>query len=686
MWGRRVLNPKAVVKANVPTLTSVKQETGTKLTATLAAPVEKVDLTDVTLVRDESHSVIAVKSVTVDTADATKLSIETYVSMTDGKSYTLTYTAQDEAKTQSTATFTATDGKIASFKLSTETIPANKATTIKYSALDATGVVIYEKSIDDKGDGIDIDVATDNGYLDGAKLTLFEVGNTAKVTVSYHTYNYDAEGNETGLVKNEFNVTAVDSSVAVSDVKYTIVNAGTVPAWENVTVNTKLAMNDDKVARFQVKDTNGDDITADCGYTVESSNDTVVLASGEVSGDVSLVPVKEGSAYLVLKDGTKTVSTLAITVVKARALATFTLDKTSVAIAQTAGTDDPGSVSIAFTAKDQYGEDIKVAVATDNKTKPAKAEGHVNAVSSTINGDSAKGTIAIDTNAATAGTYTYTATATAGEVSRTRTFTVNVKAENKTSTYEMQFVKGKNAVSGAAATKTLDTTVNKDSDTADSVISVNLIKRSNGVIIGAATDVTLKSITVKGSNGKTYADTSVSKIVSSAAISGSAIENYKGNGVDIAGDGHVVNITAVSCVGNTFTKNLPAGSYTVTLKVRKAGETTDKTITGTFKVEDKQPALVATVLKTNSDSSDINSVLADKDFVKYVYGGVTQQTNDDNAVSVPTVYAKANGKTIVVSKATVTVALGGGKYVNIDVPVSRVFTTTSDWGGNIVAP
>lgn len=674
---------KAVVKANVPTLTSVKQEAGTKLTATLAAPVEKVDLADIALVHDESHAVIAVKSVTIDTADATKLNIETYVDMTDGKSYTLTYTAQDEAKTQSTATFTATDGKIASFALSTATIPANKATTIKYSALDANGIVIYEKAVNDKAEGIDIDVASDNGYLDDdGKLTLLEVGNTAKVTVSYHTYNYDAQGNETGLIKNEFTVTAVDSSVAVSEVKYTLVDdETTVPAWENVTVNTRLAMGDNKWARFQIKDSNGDDITNDCEYTVESSNDNIVIASGEAKGAVSLVPVKEGSAYLVLKDNNKTVTTLAITVVRERTLATFTLDKTSVAIATDAADGTAGTVSIGFSAKDQYGDDITVDIANPEPRSNATAATNVHPVLSTNSGS--KGAINIHTTGAAAGTYTYNVVASKGEVSRTRTFTVNVRTVSGTPTYLLQFVKGENAVSGAAATQTLNTTVTKDSDAA-SVISVNLVKRSNNVISGSANGVTLKSIIVRGSNGTRYADTTVTNTVSSAAVTKAAIENFKDTTTDSAG--HVVNITAVSLAGDTFTKNLPAGSYTVTLKFND-GSKDDKTVTGTFKVEDKQPALTASVLKTNAGSeNNIYTVLGDKNFVKYVYGGVTQGT-DSTPVEITKVYGNRNGRSCVVNRATVKVKVADNVFVNINVSINRVFTTTSgEWVGDIEKP
>ena len=174
---------KVVVKEEAPKVATIKevaQNTATKLTATLATAIEKVDLADLNIVRDDSNSVIAVKSATIDSADATKLVIETYAEMTDGKSYTVTYTAQDEAKTQSSAKFTATDGTIADFALSTTSITANKATTIKYSALDAKNVVIYEKEITDKPSGIDIDVTCDNGYQDGSKLVLINAGNNVE--------------------------------------------------------------------------------------------------------------------------------------------------------------------------------------------------------------------------------------------------------------------------------------------------------------------------------------------------------------------------------------------------------------------------------------------------------------------------------------------------------------------------
>ena len=93
--------PKVVVKAEAPKvakLTEVAQVSATKLTATLAIPVEKAEIADVKIIRDENNAVIAVKSVALDATDKTKLTIETYADLTDGKAYTVPYTAQTEDK------------------------------------------------------------------------------------------------------------------------------------------------------------------------------------------------------------------------------------------------------------------------------------------------------------------------------------------------------------------------------------------------------------------------------------------------------------------------------------------------------------------------------------------------------------------------------------------------------------
>ena len=50
--------------------------------------------------------------------------------MKDGKEYTVTYTASDEAKTASKVNFVATDAKIAKLAISAATISANDSTEV----------------------------------------------------------------------------------------------------------------------------------------------------------------------------------------------------------------------------------------------------------------------------------------------------------------------------------------------------------------------------------------------------------------------------------------------------------------------------------------------------------------------------------------------------------------------------
>ena len=609
--------------------------------------------------------------------------------MTDGKTYTVTFTAQDEAKTQSSAKFTATDGTIADFALSTTSITANKATTIKYSALDAKSIVIYEKEITDKPSGIDIDVTCDNGYVDGAKLVLINAGNTAKVVVTYHTYKYDTEGNETGVIKKEFTITAVDASATVSNFGYTVVGATTdTPAWENLTANTKLSMSDStKYVKFQIKDSNNENVTSSCGYTVESSNNNILLASGDVATYATVVPVAEGTAYLILKDGSKTITTLPITVVAKRVIGSFTLDKASVSIATSAAAATtgvpaaPGTTFISYSVKDQYGDTMSGAT-IDEITCVSKPS--TTATTPTVT-DNGTGKLLISTDSADKGTYTYKVVAKAGDKTQTKSFSVNVVSPSGNTDYVLQFVGTSDSAEGTNAISSMDATVNKD-NTGSKTISVNIAKRQSGVIVGGLdlSTVTVSAISVIGSDGKTYAK---SGSTSCAAITNTELTNALGA---TDSDGKLFNVNVVDALAETMNtnplvvKNLAAGAYTVKvdLKENVSGKEVTRTVTGTFKITDSQPTLTANVLATNcTNKANLESVFEDKDFVKYVYGGVTQADNDVQFVEVDG-DSKKNGKNYVVKKVTVAVPVPGAStltYVKMTVPVNRVFTNSVDW-------
>ena len=91
------------------------------------------------VVRTEGNVVIPVKGVVYDD-DKTGATIELYNGVTDAKEYTVTYQDTDEAKTESTATFTASDNKVNDIKLK-----VFKACEYQYFGNEAPGTVLCVK-------------------------------------------------------------------------------------------------------------------------------------------------------------------------------------------------------------------------------------------------------------------------------------------------------------------------------------------------------------------------------------------------------------------------------------------------------------------------------------------------------------------------------------------------------------
>ena len=700
---KKIYTPKVVVKAVAPVtpvdettkLSTVTQKAGNTFEVTLNKAVSSAAISDFSIVRDESNAIVAVNTAKIDDKDATKITLTTYETLTDGKSYTVTYTAADEAKTQSSLQFTATDGTIDSLNLTPLEITAGKATTIKYQTIDKNGVVLSEKSIGAPATGIEVNTTNNDGYYTSAgNLYLTNVNDSATIVVSYHTYKY-VDGKEDGVIEKTFTVKAIDSAAAAS-YDYTIAKSAPYN-WATAKKNTMIAMEDTTYkAYIRIKDANGDALNSAQAmeYSVESSNNNVLIAAGTVDGAIELTPVAQGSAYLVISKDGKNVTSLPVTVGAKRVLTSVKVDNASVTIATDSAvdgitTDKIGQAKVTAKTYDQYGEEIS-ALTPDftNTAKPAASTG------SEVDID--KSTGVITTTAAPVGTYSYKTsyTDTYGNT-KSGVFSVRVVAPgNKVSTIKLATVEAKDSsTAGYGTTRSVETTFNGGSKDSQEIHVYAVGIGNSGVIVSGSplsTAVSVSAIKVTGSDGTVYAATGAGvKTVTSQAIDDTALQSAL-----TAGDKNgALTIKVRNVASSNVRKYLPAGTYTVTYTVKDATKSTvaTRTYSTQFTVKDEQPATTVKVVEPNIGSTDIKAAFENADYAVFSYDGVELTANGSSAIASGAVKAvigatatngtKATVKSVVVA---IPVTVDGTAYtIDTVVPVNVTFTGTSSAFTNV---
>jgi len=366
-------------------LLSVKQTAANKLSLTFSKDVSKtLKVSDFALEDVVNHSIQAVKGLSFS-KDGKVATLETYLSFTDKREYKLSYDKKDY-------NFTASVGEVASIALKTDKVVFNEETAIKYALYDANGIDITSV-VDDSRVVVESEIKNGNGYTtdNGKKITLFNKGDNAEVTVTYHTYKYENGAEVTVSVKGTIVAVDVLEGELGNYEAYTI--AKSEPNWNKLTPVTRIAVGDgDEYDIFlRVKDA-ADKYIAQKDITYKSSNADVLL----VSEDGSLYPVKVGTAYVIATAG-KTSWTLPVTVVEERKAATIAVDKPSVSVSNTDKIDDKATVTI--TVRDQYGDVFNSDITTANVTPGTTGNyplAEVNGNSVTFNG-----------NSCTKGSYSY---------------------------------------------------------------------------------------------------------------------------------------------------------------------------------------------------------------------------------------------------------------------------------------
>ena len=645
-------------------LSTVAQNKLTELTATVAGDTKNLKASDFTVKSEATNVVYPVSKVTVDSKDASKVTLTLFSELKDAATYDVTLDGI-------TKTFVASDGKVASIALDKATIPYATETEIKLVSKDANGVIIKELKYGDTDNSYNFTIDTKgNGYTTGSKLYLNKIGDTAEATIEYKTGKYDQNGKAEGNIgPNKVTITAADQS-AINDFKVRI--DGVNKKFDKAKDTNKIAAGETgKYAYFMIKDATGTEVSK-YDYTVESSDKTVLmLASNTISSkSVGLTPVKQGTAYILFKDKDgKIVNSVAIDVTAGREAATLELDKYSVD-ASTSKTVAAKTVSVKV--KDQYGDEVAASnysnVHVSYLSGPVKNE-------TAVAFDASKKAVVVTGSAFDAsktGAYVYKVAYTKDNKEIVaKTLTVNVqKPGSAVDSYRLDLDKS-------------SVDVKVDNDNKDSkIITAQLMGRSNGVDLNAVQSVTY---TVKKSDGTVVFGKDNGKVITGAAF---GVDNNYGD-ANITGSN--LNIKLVDVTNGTATKNLGAGTYTVTATCKDT-KNNDVTITSSFTVTDTQTkasaevkhnsveptedtveaALKAALVVTYGDDVYSNAKDAPEGAKTLVISKVEGKLND--GTEFKTKDTKVKGHDFNISKLEVTVTVADGISMNVEVAVPGVIT------------
>ena len=614
-------------------LKDVKQTKANTLEASILGATKDIKTTDIKITNTANQNVIAVKSVTPDKADASKVTLETFADMKDGAKYTVELDGVAKE-------FTATDGVVADVNVTPVTIPANtKGTEIKGQTIDKNSIVLDEFKVSEASTkSAELTLSTTQGYVDGDKLVLPTVGNKGTAEVKYHTYKFDANGNEIGAYTKKVDITAVAEDVVTTNgFNMTFADTAKAPNWDKDKTTNQLAIGSGKSAYFKFVGSDNKEITTYADYSVVSSDDSILLLPktqlSSSSIPVSATGIKEGNVFVNVldKDG-KVIKSLPVVVTAAGKLTNATLGNTSLTISKTAtGVDN----SVSVKAVDQYNNDIT---------------GSTTITASGVNADADK---AIKTEYDPATKTVKVSAKTDAEDGKTYTIKVEVKKDNvtlnryftvKTVTTATEVTKATDLrveVSGLTDGK-VDMAVADDADEAKAAktVEVKVAAYDKGAKIGYATVTECK-----------ISDSSKQGVVSGAAVS------------------------VVSCSAKKVSKNLEAGkSYTLTVKAA------DKTFTTTFSVVDTQSAVVTTKIDSKttnvaiSDAKDaIAKVVAAN--VKFSINGKDYEILDASKITVNDGYKVVGDKAVYVG--TVNVSVENSKKISYPVTVNVNTTFTA---------
>ena len=656
-------------------LSTVAQNKLTELTATVAGDTKNLKASNFTVKSEATNVVYPVSKVTVDSKDASKVTLTLFSELKDAATYDVTLDGI-------TKTFVASDGKVASIALDKATIPYATETEVKLVSKDANGVVVKELKYGEADASYDFTINTNgNGYTNGSKLYLNKVGDTATAEITYKTGKYDQNGKPEGNIgPNKVTITASAQS-EINNFAVRIDDSA--KKFDKAKDTNKIAVNETKAAMFKIQNADNQEISDYSKYTFESSDKSVLmLADNKVSAtynSIGITALKNGTAYILVKKDDKVVGSVAIDIVAERAVATLELDKYDVTLSKNLASD---SKTVNVTLKDQYGDkwsgDYNLNIeclSTDakdsnNKTLAAK---DVNGVTyyNTVAKTDKKVTFV---NSAAKGNYVYK---------------ISYKKDNKEIAAKTVSVAVKQTDSTKISAYRLDVDnsnvdMKVDNDNKDTkTINVKMIGVADGVDKTVVSDA---KYTVKKADGTViFAGKYDAETTTNAAIT------VKADGVL-----EVTPVKVTTTSGSALaTKQLDAGTYTVIAEKEVTENTSTKTVTIStqFTLSDSQAKAEVEVKNEKVDANTVGSMLADAIIVTFdgkTYTSVSGITDKDGALEIGEVKVKKNstgskeltganisvasGDYFNVTKLTVKVQVADGVYTFVSVSVPGAIT------------
>lgn len=659
-------------------LKDVKQTKADTFEAVVLGKTSDIKASDITFTQKDTNIVYPTKSVSVDKTDATKVTITSFSALKDGKTYVVKIADQQQE-------VVVTDGKIASVTVDPTTIPYGVAKEISLVAKDAQGIEIEKAAYPGDSTKYDFKITPNNAgsYTDGSKLYLAKLGDTATAEVTYKSGKYDANGKPEGNIESgKITITAVDQAVVNKfEVRY---NKNNTDKFDKVKTDNKIAAGDTVYAYFKIKDANDTEANY-ADYKVSSTNNSVLMLASDTintanNNTIQVVPVKEGTAYLLIKKGNDVVYSVAVTVVAGRTVSSMTIDKTSVTLTNSASLTKTDKVTAAF--KDQFDADINIAAAnievtcvstsakgTDGKTLALNTITEPTYFAKSVSGN--KAVITFNATSLPEGSYTYKiAYKKDGKevVARTVTVVLQKPDTNKTSSFGLNI-----------SEKSIDEKVANDAINTKKSVTISVSELLGGV---ANKDLTV---------GDNLNDnkTAVTKIEYTIEKDGNTKASVSDN---------TLAFDIVTFDVNGVASKIATGTYKVTAKVTTKEGNNDpvvKTLIDTFEVKDTQADGTMSLEKDKVDASTVSTMVANA--VKYVYGDVTYGSgNGETGLTIAKVEGITNtgvkigdgsngtfaasavsltaGQTVSITKISVKVSVGTGLYVIKDVPVNYVIT------------